>query len=49
MIKALRKSIIKRPELESKYVKNKTNKNLKSYKNKEVSVANCIKKKEKIL
>ena len=32
MAKALRKGIMKRSEFESKYVKNKTNKNLKSYK-----------------
>ena len=32
MTKALRKVIMKRSELESKYVKNKTNENLKSYK-----------------
>ena len=32
MTKALRKAIMKRSELESKYVKNKTNENLKSYK-----------------
>ena len=32
MTKALRKAIMKRPELESKYVKNKTSENLKSYK-----------------
>ena len=32
MTKALRKSIIKTSELESKYVKNKTNEDLKSYK-----------------
>ena len=32
LTKALRKAIMKRSELESKYVKNKTSKNLKSYK-----------------
>ena len=32
MTKALRKAILKRSELESKYVKNKTSENLKSYK-----------------
>ena len=32
MTKALRKAIMKRSELESKHVKNKTNENLKSYK-----------------
>ena len=32
MTKALRKAIMKRSELENKYVKNKTNENLKSYK-----------------
>ena len=32
MTKALRKAIMKRLELETKYVKNKTSENLKSYK-----------------
>ena len=32
MTKALRKAIMKRSEVESKYVKNKTNGNLKAYK-----------------
>ena len=36
---------MKRSELESKYLKNKTNENLN--KNKEISAANYIKKKEK--
>ena len=45
---ALKKAIMKRSELESKYVKNKTNENLKSYyKNKEIFTANYIKKKSK--
>ena len=42
MTKALRKAIMKRSQLESKYVKNKTSENL--YRDK----ANYIKKKEKI-
>ena len=33
MTKALRKGIMKRSELESNYVKNNTNENLKSYEN----------------
>ena len=45
MTKALRKSNMKRSELESKYVKNKTNENLN--KNKEISAANYIKKEGK--
>ena len=48
MTKALRKAIMKRSELESKYVKNKTNENFKSYENKEISAANYIKQKEKL-
>ena len=32
MTKTLRKAIMKRSELESKYVKNKTSENLRSYK-----------------
>ena len=47
MTKALTKSNMKRSELESEFVKNKTNENLKSYKNKEISAANYIKKKQK--
>ena len=47
MTKGLRKAIMKRSELESKYVKNKTSENLKSYKNKEISAVNYIEKKEK--
>ena len=41
MTKALRKVIMKRPELESKYVKNKTNENLKSSRG--ISAVNYIK------
>ena len=40
---------MKRFELESIYVKNKTSENLNLTKNKEISAANYIKKKEKIL
>ena len=36
MTKALKKAVMKRSELETKYVKNKTSDNLKSYKNKEI-------------
>ena len=32
MINALRKAIMKRPECQSKYIKNRTSGNLKSYK-----------------
>ena len=49
MTKALRKAIMKRSELESKYVKNKKNENFNSYKKKEISAANYIKQKEKIM
>ena len=44
---ALRKAIIKRSQLGSNYVKNKTSENLKSYKNKEISAVNYVKKKNK--
>ena len=47
MTKSLRKAIMKRSELESKYVKNKTSKNLKSYIKKEISAVTYIKEKEK--
>ena len=44
MTKALRKAIMKRPsELENKYVKNKTNENLKSYKNRGISAVSYAK------
>ena len=46
MTKALRKSIIKTSELESKYVKNKTNEDLKSYK-KQRSFCSKLYKKER--
>ena len=49
MTKAFRKAIMKRSELQNKYVKNKTNENLKSYKNRGISALNCIKKRGKIL
>ena len=42
MTKALRKAIMKRSKLESKYVKNKTNENLKSSRG--ISAVNYIKK-----
>ena len=35
LTKALRKAIMERSELENKYIKNKTNENLKSYKRQE--------------
>ena len=47
MTKSLRKAIMKRSELESKYLKNKTGKNLKSYIKKEISAVNYIKEKKK--
>ena len=47
MTKALRKGIMKRSELESKYVKNNTNENLKSYKNQINFCSKLYKKKEK--
>ena len=47
MTKALRKGVMKRSELESKYVKNRKSENLKSYKNKGISAVNYAKKKEK--
>ena len=34
---------MKRSELENKYAKNKTNENLKCYKNREISAVNYIK------
>ena len=44
MTKALRKAIMKRSsELENKYVKNKTNENLKSYKNRGISAVSYAK------
>ena len=46
MTKALRKAIMKRSELESKYVKNKTNENLKSYK-KQINFCSKLYKKER--
>ena len=47
MTKALRKAIMKTSELESKYVKNKTSENLKSYKKQRNFAVNYMKKKEK--
>ena len=47
MTKALRKAIMKKSELENKYIKNKTNENLNLIKNKEISAKNYIIKKEK--
>ena len=46
MTKALRKAIMKRSELESKYIKNKTNGNLKSYK-KQINFGSKLYKKER--
>ena len=47
MTKALRKAIMKRSELESKYVKNKTNENLKSYKKQRNFCSKLYKKERK--
>ena len=47
MTKALRKAILKRSGLESKYVKNKTNENLKSYKMKRNFCSKVYKKERK--
>ena len=47
MTKALRKVIMKKSELENKYVKNKANENLKSYKSRGPSAVNYIKKRRK--
>ena len=47
MTKALRKLIMKRSELESKYVKNKTNENLKSYKKQRNFCSKLYKKERK--
>ena len=47
MTKTLRKAIMKRSEIESKYVKNKTSKILKSHKIKGISAVIYIKKKGK--
>ena len=47
MTKALRKSILKTSELESKYVKNKTNENLKSYKKQRNFCSKLYKKERK--
>ena len=49
MTKALRKAIMKRSELESKYVKNKTSENLKSYKKQKNFCSKLYKKEKKIL
>ena len=46
MTKALRKAMMKRSELESKYIKNKTNENLKSYK-KQINFCGKLYKKER--
>ena len=46
MAKSLRKAIMKRSELESKYVKNKTNENLKSYKKQRNFCSKLYKKRE---
>ena len=47
MTKALRKAIMKRSELESKYVKTKTSENLKSYIKQINFCSKLYKKKEK--
>ena len=47
MTKALRKAIMKRSELESKHVKNKTNENLKSYKKQRNFCSKLYKKERK--
>ena len=47
MTEALRKSIMKTSELESKYVKNKTNENLKSYKKQSNFCSKLYKKERK--
>ena len=47
MTKAQRKTIMKRSELESKYLKNKSYQNLKVYKKKKTFAANYTKRKEK--
>ena len=47
LTKALRKAIMKRSELESKYVKNKTNENLKSYKKQRNFCSKLYKKERK--
>ena len=47
MTKAFRKAIMKRSELESKYVKNKTNENLKSYKKQRNFCSKLYKKERK--
>ena len=49
MTKALRKAIMKRSELESKYVKNKTSENLKSYKKQRNFCSKLYKKEKNIL
>ena len=46
MTKSLRKSIMKRFELETKYIRSKTSENLKFIKSKETFALNCTKKKE---
>ena len=47
MTKALRKAIMKRPELKSKYLKNKSNQNIKIYKKQKAFAANCVKRGKK--
>ena len=47
MTKALRKAIMKRSELESKYVKNKTSENLRSYKKQRNFCSKLYKKERK--
>ena len=47
MTKALREAIMKRSELESKYLKSKSHQNMKIYKKKKTFAANYIRRKEK--
>ena len=47
MTKALRTTIMKRSELESKYLKNKSHQNMKIYKKTKSFTANYISRKEK--
>ena len=44
LTKTLRKAIMKRSELENKYLKNKTNENLNLIKSKEITAVNYIKR-----
>ena len=46
MTKALRKTIVKRSKLKSRYFKNQIGYDFELYKNRKTTVANCIKKDE---